>query len=344
VTSIYRDDSFQDGNYLYVNQGSDSYTPLPESSGSRNGGWGWGVEAIDFDHDGWVDIIETNGWVEPEFIGEKAYLFRNNGDLTFSEVQDGSGFDHTGQGRSLMALDYDRDGDMDVLITAFEGPVKLYRNDLSGPDTHWIQIRLDTATEPGLAPDGYGSRVIVSAGGVTQYDWLDGGATYLGISECVSHFGVGSAQTVDVTVEWADGTSKTLTNLPVDQSITVNSSATNGAPGEATQVRAAWNGTTGMIDVDYAPACDAANHTIYYGDLANVRDHTYTDAACWAGSSGSASFDPSGVGDAFFVVVGHTGVVEGSYGLYGAGTERPESASTAECDLPRDLTGTCELP
>jgi hypothetical protein len=109
-------------------------------------------------------------------------------------------------------------------------------------------------------------------------------------------------------------------------------------------MRVGRNAVNGSIDVTFAPACDATNHTIYYGDLADVATYGYSGAACWMGSSGTATFDPSGLSDAFFVIVGSTGVVEGSYGLDGTGTERPESASTAECDLPRDLTGTCDLP
>jgi hypothetical protein len=351
VTSIYRDGTSQNGNYLYVNQGNDQYTALPESAGAKNGGWGWGVEAIDFDHDGWTDIVETNGWVEPEFVGETSYLFRNNGDMSFTEVQSGSGFDHTGQGRSLMALDYDRDGDMDVLVTAFEGPVRLFRNDVSGPSTNWIQVRLDTSGEPGLAPEGRGSRVIATTGGVSQYDWMDGGATYLGLSQRVSHFGLGSATTVDITVEWADGTDTVLFGVAANQSITVSPSTVVGAPGEtssqnepAEQMRAAFNGMTAMIDVVYTPSCDASNHTIYYGDLANIASYGYTGAACWLGSAGTASFDPAGVTNAFFLIVGSTDLVEGSYGSDGSGTERPESIGAASCDLPQDLSGTCGLP
>jgi hypothetical protein len=348
VTSIYRDDgSIQDGNYLYVNQGGDGYVPLAESAGARNGGWGWGVEAVDLDHDGWVDIAETNGWVEPQFMGETAYLFRNNGDLTFTEVQAGSGFDHTGQGRSLMTLDYDRDGDMDILITAFEGPVKLYRNDLSGSGTNWLQVRLDTSGDTGLAPDGYGSRIVISADGVTQYDWIDGGATYLGISESVAHFGLGSATAADVTVEWADGTDTILTGVPANQSITVGMAA-NGAPGEASpqteptaQMRVGRNAVNGSIDVTFAPACDATNHTIYYGDLADVGNPTpYSAAMCSIGTSGTASFDP-GFPNAFFLVVGNDTVDEGSYGLATAG-ERPAETG-AICPYTQDLAGVlCE--
>ena len=346
VTSVYRDGTAQDGNHLYVNQGSDTYTVNPESSGARDGGWGWGVAAIDVDHDGWVDIVETNGWVETEFIGENAYVFRNNGDLTFTAVPDAGGLDHAGQGRSLLALDHDRDGDMDFLVTAFDQPVFFYRNDLSGPDTHWIEVVLDTGGHAGLAPDGYGSKVVVTVGGVSQTVWVDGGPTYLGRSQLVAHFGLGAATTVDqLRVEWADGVVTTLTGVAADQILTVTPSSGGGpgAPGEASAaslMTASWNGTNGEVDLSYAAACDATDHTIYYGDLADVASHTYSGAACGVGTSGAASFDP-GPGSVFFVIVGTAASAEGSYGTYGAGLERPEDIATIGCDVDQDLTGTC---
>ena len=352
VTSIYADtNEIQDGNYLYVNQGGHSYTHLPEADGAKNGGFGWGTDALDCDHDGYVDLMETNGWPPPEWVGENSYIFRNNGDMTFSEVQGGtSGFDHVSQGRSLMLLDYDRDGDMDVLLTGWDEPVALYRNEVSGANTNWIQIRLDTSGATGLAPDGYGSRVIATAAGVTQYEWINGGATYLGRSQPVAHFGLAGATTVDLTVEWADGSSTTLVDVAVNQILTMAPTVA-GAPGAASpqavpasQMTAAYNQGSGEIDVAYTPACDATNHTIYFGDLADVGSYGYGGAACGRGMSGTTSFDPGGSGDVFFLIVGNTGSVEGSYGVDGSAAERPEDTGTAGCDVPRDLSGTCSTP
>jgi hypothetical protein len=351
VTSIYGDTTTKDGNYLYINQGNHQYTVLPEADGARNGGWGWGVEAVDLDHDGFIDIAETNGWITSEWEFELAYLFRNNGDMTFSEVQDGSGFLHWGQGRSLMTLDYDRDGDMDILLTSFEAPVALFRNDLSGPDAHWLEIRLDTSGRPGLAPDGYGSRIVVTAGGAAQYFWLNGGATYLGRSQQVAHFGLGTATVVDqLLVEWADGTATVWNDVAANQILTM-SPVISGAPGEASapsdpteQMRAGYEATTGIIELTYTPSCGATNHTIYYGDLADVGSYGYSGAVCGCGTSGTTSFDPVGLSSAFFLIVGNTGTVEGPYGSDGSGQQRPEDLSTVACDLPQDLTGTCDLP
>jgi hypothetical protein len=316
VTSIYAQLTVLDGNYLYVNQGNDSYTVLAESAGARDGGWSWGTEALDFDHDGFVDLAATNGF--PAYPDKPSQLFRNNGDMTFSEIQFGSGFHHFAQGRSLLTLDYDRDGDMDIALTAYEAPFALFRNDLSGPDTHWIEIALDTDSAPGLAPDGYGSRVVANAGGVTQYAWVDGGTTYAGRSQPVAHFGLGSATVVDVTVEWADGSTTLLTDLPADQILTASPTIA-ATPGEsspqsdpARQMRAAYDETTGGIEVTYAPSCSSSDHTIYFGDLAEVAAYGYSGAECWCGDTGTASFDPDGLTEAFFLIVGNNGKVEGS--------------------------------
>lgn len=336
VTSIYESGA-KLGNFLYVNQGGDTFVDLPESAGAKHGGWGWGAEAMDFDHDGFLDIVETNGW-NNQYENLPAYFYRNNGNMTFTEVQAGSGFDHTGQGRSVLTLDYDRDGDMDVVLTAFNEPVTLFRNDLSGADINWIQVALDTSGDPTKSPDGYGAKVTATSNSGTQYSWINGGASYLGRSQPVAHFGLATDTTVDVTVEWPDGTTTTVMGLAANQRTTLTPSVA-GAPGEAS-MQASYNRTTGEIDINFTPACDATDHTIYYGDLANVSSYTYSGAACFRGNSGVASFDP-GMASVYFMIVGTTGVVEGSYGRDGAGFERPEHVSGTACDLSQDLSGVC---
>ncbi len=349
VTSIYRDEPFydQDGNYLYVNQGNHTFT-APVAHGARDGGWGWGVAALDFDHDGFIDLAETNGWQDAEYYGEISYLYRNLGNLTFAPVQGTTAFDHNWDGRALMTLDYDRDGDMDILITANNGLAALYRNDLAGPDIHWLEVRLDTGSIAGLAPSGVGSVVRATTGTVTQTFYMSPGATYLGQSENIAHFGLGAATLVDqLEVQWADGSSTILNSVAADQILTVSAPSGPGAPGEASpvssQMTVSYDHGTGMIDISYDPACDATGHTIYYGDLADVGSYTYSDAACNVGATGTASFDTTGHDQLFFVIAGNNGAVEGSFGLNGSGAERPEDTlATGVCDHTQDLTGTCD--
>jgi len=131
----------------------------------------------------------------------------------------------------------------------------------------------------------------------------------------------------------------TSTSAPV-------TSVSVGVPGETSsqtipteQMRAGYNAGTGQIDLTYTPACDAADHTIYYGNLADVSTYTYSGAECSIGIGGSYSFAP-GAGNFFFLVAANDGTEEGSYGKGALDAERPE---TAVCAYPQNLTGNvCE--
>lgn len=120
-----------------------------------------------------------------------------------------------------------------------------------------------------------------------------------------------------------------------------------GVPGEASHqdivadhMHAAYNSGTGAIDMTYTDACDAADHTVYYGDLADVSTYTYSGAECSIGTGGTYSFDP-GAGSFFFMVVANDGVEEGSYGTGELGAERLDDA--AFCAYTQNPAGvTCE--
>lgn len=218
------------GNRLYINQSTSSgdheIRGLPGTSGINDGGWGWGAAALDFNHDGWTDVIHTNGWrtcpdpVTGEcFLDEPTYLFMNNRDESFTEVGQFYGIDNTLQGRGLATLDYDRDGDIDIAITSNGEPFALYRNDLSGSETNWLEVRLDTSDNPSLAPNGYGTNVqVVSPGGAVQTARVHGGSNYLGRSELLVHFGLaGLPELSEVVVRWADGFRTVLKNVAANQ-------------------------------------------------------------------------------------------------------------------------------
>ena len=125
----------------------------------------------------------------------------------------------------------------------------------------------------------------------------------------------------------------------------------SSVPGEAShqtipaELMQASRGTGEAVDVTYTPACDATDHTIYYGDLASVATYSYTDAACTLGVSGNASFDP-GAGSFFFLVVANNGTEEGTYGEWYDGVtsgQRPPAVGLLQCDYTQNLNGvTCE--
>ena len=229
ITSIYLDvpGSAPNGNRLYLNGGMKvGMIAQPESAGVTDGGWGWGTVACDLDHDGHLDIVETNGWNKPEFVGERSYVFRNQGDATFQEISQSCNLNHVAQGRCLVNMDYDNDGDMDLVFFANQGPISLYRNDLNNADSNWLRVRLDTSGNPDLAPDGFGSRVFVRAtlGGEDRWQvaYVNGGATYLGRSQLGAHFGLRDAQIIDeVRIQWANGFETVLTDVNPNQILTV---------------------------------------------------------------------------------------------------------------------------
>ena len=122
-----------------------------------------------------------------------------------------------------------------------------------------------------------------------------------------------------------------------------------GTPGEASHqdiesdlMLANWNSGSSAIDLTYTPACDATDHTVYYGDLASVASYTYDGQACFVGTSGTTSFDPA-MDSVFFLVVANDAVKEGSYGVSSGAIERPEALGLPTCDYLQDLASvTCE--
>ncbi len=228
ATAIF-DDSGEgrgDGNKLYYNLGDHSWTNEAAAAGVADGGWGWGALAVDLDLDGWLDIVEVNGWHFEGFevyTNEMAKVFLSNGaDGTFEEVAMDTGFRHDLMGLGLINLDYDNDGDQDIAVTAGNDAFKFYRND---QDTghHWLRVFLDDGDAEGIPPQGIGSRVWVEAGGQRYLRYVGGCANYLGTPEPSAHFGLGDAETIDrLEVEWPDGSTTVLEDVGVDQTLTVS--------------------------------------------------------------------------------------------------------------------------
>lgn len=213
------------GNKLYRNDGNHVYTEYSNPASVWIGGYGWGTVAVDFNHDGWEDLAETNG---PATCGnpQRAYLYMNNGNNTFAEKAQASGLNHTGNGRGMARFDYDNDGDQDLVIMANNGPLAFFRNDLSGPNTNWLRVFLKTTGSPGLAPDGFGARVKATyndgSGAKTIMRYLTSAACFEAANEASAHFGLGAAGVVsELKIEWPDGTTKSLANVAVNQTITV---------------------------------------------------------------------------------------------------------------------------
>ena len=230
------------GNRLYRNESEISFVDLSAEAGIRDGGWGWAASFGDLDNDGDLDLYHVNGWVQQqsegdpdEFNNQPARLYENAGYLGFHEVAEQTGAADKGQGRGLILFDFDNDGDLDIFITnnhvyTLDGgdPVRspalptLLRNDTPSGN-HWLKVTLDGI--PPLHRDGIGSRVYVTANGQTQMRELHASTNFLTQEPGrIAHFGLGSADVIDeVRVEWVNGATSLLTDVPANQHISVPS-------------------------------------------------------------------------------------------------------------------------
>ena len=222
VTAIYNIQLQKPGNMCYVNIGEHVFVESSDALGISDGGWGWGAESVDIDHDGLLDLIATNGWVYGNYLIDPTHVWRNEGFGPFRDVRLATGLVHHGQGRGLVRGDFDSDGDQDIIVFCNREPLVFYRNDLSGGSINWLRVFLDTSGVSGSAPDGFGARVELLAGGVEQVRVISPGSTYLSNSEFSAHFGLASETTVDrVCVRWPNGSTTTVRDVAANQTITI---------------------------------------------------------------------------------------------------------------------------
>ncbi|MEC9374294.1 MAG: FG-GAP-like repeat-containing protein [Planctomycetota bacterium] len=226
VTSIFSNDGTLHGNKLYINQGNDTFLEVAAAANADDGGWGWGTTAVDMNLDGFVDLMETNGWpadgATSEWEVERCKAFMNNGDGTFTEEAATCGLSHDMQGRGIINLDFDLDGDQDLVVVSFNDELRIYRTEMNGSPNGYLRLTFDTSTDPRMAPNGYGVFARVTIGGQTQVRCLDAGSNYLSQSEQSVHFGLGTASVIDeLRIDWPNGRVSTFTNVAVNQVMTI---------------------------------------------------------------------------------------------------------------------------
>jgi enediyne biosynthesis protein E4 len=186
---------------------------------------GFGCTFFDADLDGALDLTVANGHIDEtvrNIRGNVGYaqppqLFLNQGGGKFVDVasQADGGFDQPRVGRGLAFGDFDRDGDLDLLLTTNNGPAFLYRNDqLAGNRS--IRFRL-VGTKSNR--DGIGAVVRIFYNGQSQSRMVRGGSSYLSQSELPVTFGVGKRDKIErATVEWPAGRTEEFKNLATDRS------------------------------------------------------------------------------------------------------------------------------
>jgi enediyne biosynthesis protein E4 len=217
---------------LYRNNHDETFDDISVAAGFSDKAVAFlsGVSAkfMDYDNDGLIDIFQSNGSMldnihlyhsEERFMQPKL-MYRNLGTGKFGVVSDqlGPDFMHPVVGRGLAVSDFDNDGDLDIALCSWGDYPELLRND-GGNANHWLEVMLVGSKSN---RDGIGTALKLVSEGFTQYQQAKGGMSYMSASDHRIHFGLGQRKTIkSLEITWPSGTVDNLTNVPIDQIITV---------------------------------------------------------------------------------------------------------------------------
>ncbi len=184
----------------------------------------FGLFLFDVDLDSDLDLLIANGHVHPDRTGENdrityrqpAQLFLNDGNGTFSEVDRNSGvLSEPLVGRGAAYGDYDKDGDLDVLITENDGAAHLWRNDTPGGAYLRIAVRGRQSNR-----DGIGTRIRAIRDGLRMERRVRTGSSYLSQSEMEVTFGLGAGMHVDsLIVDWPSGVQEIFADVEGNRTV-----------------------------------------------------------------------------------------------------------------------------
>lgn len=217
---------------LYRNEGDANFTDISFQLGVADVSvpfLGWGDAFLDYDNDGWKDLIMSDGHVYPQVdkhpwgttFAQRPLLFHNEGGKKFEAVPaaEGSGLADVMTGRGLAMGDLFNDGKLDAVINVMDGHPVILR-DVSPDKNHWLELKLvGGAKSP---RDAVGTTVYVTANGMKQRGDVLSGGSYASTSDPRPHFGLGQAVKVeDIEVHWPDGKVEHVSVPGVDRIVTI---------------------------------------------------------------------------------------------------------------------------
>ena len=218
-------------NRLYHNNGDGTFNDITYSSGIGNKAIllsGVAAKFIDYDNDGWPDIVQANGAMVDNVTlyhslvsyQESMLMFHNLGHGKFEKVSEtlGEDFNRRVVGRGLATADFMNDGHVGFAVNCRGDSPELFRNDTANGN-HWLEVLL-IGTKSNR--DGLGALLKLTSEGVVQVDQAKGGTSYMSASDPRIHFGLGKRAKIDsLVVTWPSGQVDKLSNVPVDSIIAV---------------------------------------------------------------------------------------------------------------------------
>jgi enediyne biosynthesis protein E4 len=216
---------------LYHNNGDGTFTDVTFASGIgiNNQYVAWGCAFLDYDNDGWPDLMQINGHVYPEIEGHAVgqtyknprVVYRNMGNGHFTDVsaQMGPGITEHFSSRGAAFGDYDNDGGIDALVLNLGDLPSLLHN-VGGNAQNWIKLKLIGTVCNRTA---IGARVRVITGTHIQMDEVHSGGSVMSQSDLRLHFGLGKIQTIDaIEVKWPTTQKiERFSKVPANQILTI---------------------------------------------------------------------------------------------------------------------------
>jgi enediyne biosynthesis protein E4 len=242
---IFKTNFSDDTATLYRNNGDGTFDDVTFSAGlGLNTQYlGWGAMFLDFDNDGWPDLLLVNGHVYPEVdsqhlgstFQEPRILYHNDGGK-FADISasSGPGITTAISSRGLAVGDFWNDGRISAVVSNMNAPPSLLVNQVRAAN-HWIAFRtIGTKSNR----DGIGARIRVKAGSRILVDEVRSGSSFISNNDMRVHFGLGAVTKVDwVEVRWPSGLLERFDSLPADTFHTLKEGggvpAQNAAPATA---------------------------------------------------------------------------------------------------------------
>lgn len=219
--------NFEDqSNSLYRNDGQMNFTDVANVASIEQitvPYMGWGTGCVDFNNDGWADLLVVNGHVYPQVDSlqngskyrQRKLVFENQKNGTFRDVSDAVGAAVTipQPSRGAAFGDLFNDGRIDAVVENIDGSPMILKNE-DASHNHWVSVQLLGTNSNRLA---LGAKVRIVAGGEPQIEEVRSGGSYLSQNDLRVHFGVGSAKKVDrMEIRWPSGSTQIFQDLRCD--------------------------------------------------------------------------------------------------------------------------------
>ncbi|MCW3112477.1 MAG: Repeat protein, partial [Segetibacter sp.] len=238
-------------NMLHLNNGNGTFSEIGQLSGISNTDWSWAPLFADYDNDGWKDLYVSNGYQRDytnldflKYMGDYLqnrqvarsdllnlvnkmpssnvanYFFKNNGDLTFTNVGKAWGTDSPSNSNGAAYSDLDNDGDLDLIVNNVNQAAFIYRNEANRQlNNHYLQLKLKGY---GKNTDGLGAKVTIYNSIGKQYLEQMPARGYQSSVSPILHFGLGKEKKADsLKVVWLSGKEQVITNVKADQLLTI---------------------------------------------------------------------------------------------------------------------------